>query len=46
MTDTVEVRVGSCEHCGYDYTEDKLKATVKNGAVICPRCKKESYNWD
>lgn len=45
-TGGVAVRVGSCESCSYDYTNDHLRAAGKSGAATCPKCGKPSYNWD
>lgn len=46
LSGKVKIQVGSCENCGYDYTKDNLEADMPTGAVKCPKCGKDSFNWD
>ncbi len=42
----IAIRAGSCEYCGYDYTQDHLKISADAWAVVCPKCGKYSQNWE
>lgn len=39
------VTVGQCEHCGYDYTSDKLKIPAGEWMAKCPNCGRYSQSY-